>query len=109
MVSLKTIKLPLNCCIVRAIDVTKNGKPVTSLFPEKRIYTASQMPMTEAAIDSGLTRDLYVSLGEPINDREWSVRIYHKPFIDWIWGGCFLMALGGFLAITDCRYRKKEA
>ena len=65
--------------------------------------------MTEAAIDSGLTRDLYVSLGEPITDIEWSVRIYHKPFVDWIWGGCFLMALGGFLAITDRRYRKKEA
>jgi cytochrome c-type biogenesis protein CcmF len=109
MVSLKTINGPNYAAIQGQFDVTKNGKPVTSLFPEKRIYTASQMPMTEAAIDSGLTRDLYVSLGEPINDREWSVRIYHKPFIDWIWGGCFLMALGGFLAITDRRYRKKEA
>lgn len=87
-------------------DVTNNGKPVTRLEPEKRVYTASQMPMTEAAIDPGLTRDLYVSLGEPINANEWTVRIHIKPFVDWIWGGCLFMALGGFLAITDRRYRK---
>ena len=63
--------------------------------------------MTEAAIDSGFTRDLYVSLGEPIPDSRgsWSVRVYHKPFINWIWGGCVLMALGGFLALSDRRYR----
>jgi cytochrome c-type biogenesis protein CcmF len=66
------------------------------------------MPMTEAAIDLGFTRDLYVSLGEPISADEWSVRIYNKPFVDWIWGGCLLMALGGFLAITDRRYRKAK-
>jgi cytochrome c-type biogenesis protein CcmF len=63
------------------------------------------MPMTEAAIDPGFTRDLYVSLGEPVGNDAWVVRIYHKPFVDWIWGGAFLMALGGVLAITDRRYR----
>jgi cytochrome c-type biogenesis protein CcmF len=89
-------------------DVTNNGKPVTRLEPEKRVYTASQMPMTEAAIDPGFTRDLYVSLGEPINANEWTVRIHIKPFVDWIWGGCLFMALGGFLAITDRRYRKRK-
>jgi cytochrome c-type biogenesis protein CcmF len=109
LVSLKTIAGPNYAAIQGHFDVSKNGKPVTSLYPEKRVYTASQMPMTEAAIDSGITRDLYVSLGEPINENEWSVRIYHKPFVDWIWGGCLLMALGGFLAITDRRYRKKVA
>jgi cytochrome c biogenesis protein CcmG/thiol:disulfide interchange protein DsbE len=57
------------------------------------------MPMTEAAIDAGLLRDVYVSLGEPIDERAWSVRVYYKPFVDWIWGGCLLMALGGFLAM----------
>ena len=108
MVSLQTIAGPNYAAVQGQFDVSKNGKPVTTLFPEKRIYTASQMPMTEAAIDSGLTRDLYVSLGEPINEKEWSVRIYHKPFIDWIWAGCFLMAFGGFIAITDRRYRKQE-
>jgi cytochrome c-type biogenesis protein CcmF len=61
--------------------------------------------MTEAAIDSGLLRDLYVSLGEPLDGGAWSVRLYHKPFIDWIWGGCLIMALGGVLAISDRRYR----
>jgi len=61
--------------------------------------------MTEAAIDAGLTRDLYVSLGEPLDEKTWTVRVYHKPFIDWIWGGAFVMALGGLLALTDRRYR----
>ena len=69
-------------------DVTKGGKLVTRMAPEKRVYNASQMPMTEAAIDPGFTRDLYVSLGEPINANEWTVRIHIKPFVDWIWGGC---------------------
>jgi cytochrome c-type biogenesis protein CcmF len=89
-------------------DVSQDGKLVTQMAPEKRVYNASQMPMTEAAIDPGLTRDLYVSLGEPINANEWTVRIHIKPFVDWIWGGCLFMALGGFLAITDRRYRKRK-
>jgi cytochrome c-type biogenesis protein CcmF len=75
------------------------------MFPEKRLYRVQQMPMTEAAIDPGFTRDLYVSLGEPVGNDAWVVRIYHKPFVDWIWGGAFLMALGGMLAISDRRYR----
>jgi cytochrome c-type biogenesis protein CcmF len=87
--------------------VTQNGKNVATLFPEKRIYSASEMPMTEAAIDTGLTRDLFVALGEPISATEWGVRIYHKPFVDWIWGGCLLMAIGGLLAISDRRYRRR--
>ena len=80
---------------------------VTQLYPEKRTYNASGMPMTEAAIDTGFLRDLYVSLGEPIPNSSgaWAVRIYHKPFIDWIWAGCLMMALGGLLAISDRRYR----
>jgi cytochrome c-type biogenesis protein CcmF len=89
-------------------DVSQDGKVVKRMAPEKRVYNASQMPMTEAAIDPGLTRDLYVSLGEPINANEWTVRIHIKPFVDWIWGGCLFMALGGFLAITDRRYRKRK-
>jgi cytochrome c-type biogenesis protein CcmF len=87
------------------IKVTKNGRPVTTLHPEKRIYTVQNMPMTEAAIDPGFTRDLYVSLGDSVSDSAWVVRVYHKPFIDWIWGGCILMALGGALAASDRRYR----
>ena len=87
------------------VSVLKNGKRVGTMFPEKRLYHVQQMAMTEAAIDTGFTRDLYVSLGEPVGTDAWVVRIYHKPFVDWIWGGAFLMALGGILAITDRRYR----
>jgi len=87
------------------ISVTRNQRPVTTLYPEKRLFTVQQMPMTEAAIDSGVTRDLYVSLGERLRDGAWIVRVYYKPFVDWIWGGAFLMALGGIIAVTDRRYR----
>ena len=87
------------------VAVLKNDKQVRVMHPEKRLYHVQQMPMTDAAIDTGFTRDLYVSLGDPVGDGAWVVRIYHKPFVDWIWGGAFLMALGGILAITDRRYR----
>ncbi len=89
------------------VTISKNGKVVSELYPEKRQYNVSGMPMTEAAIDAGLLGDLYVSLGEPIPDSDgaWAVRIYIKPFVDWIWAGCLLMSLGGLLAISDRRYR----
>jgi cytochrome c-type biogenesis protein CcmF len=92
-----------------AVEVTRNGKPVVTLHPEKRIFRVQTNPMTEAAIDPGFTRDLYVSLGEPVdNGAAWIVRVYVKPFVDWIWGGCLLMALGGALAASDRRYRAKQ-
>ncbi|MCO6428821.1 heme lyase CcmF/NrfE family subunit [Nitrosomonas communis] len=87
------------------IDVLKNDKYIRKLHPEKRTYNASGMVMTEAAIDAGLFRDLYIALGEPLDNNAWVVRVYHKPFVNWIWLGCVLMALGGILAITDRRYR----
>ncbi|HZP92895.1 MAG TPA: cytochrome c-type biogenesis CcmF C-terminal domain-containing protein, partial [Burkholderiales bacterium] len=87
------------------ITVLEGNRRVAVLYPEKRLYTVQQMPMTEAAIDTGFARDLYVSLGEPVGDGAWVVRVYHKPFVDWIWGGAFIMALGGILAVTDRRYR----
>jgi cytochrome c-type biogenesis protein CcmF len=77
--------------------------------PEKRLYKVQQMPMTEAAIDSGIGGDLYLALGEAIDDRTWTVRVHIKPFVNWIWGGVFLMALGGGLAIADRRYRLSTA
>jgi cytochrome c-type biogenesis protein CcmF len=79
------------------------------MYPEKRVYQASGQTMTEADIDTGFTRDLYVSLGESVGDGAWGVRVYYKPFVDWIWGGCFIMALGGFLALSDRRYRARRA
>ena len=95
--------------MVGQIDLIRDGRVVRTLHPEKRIYPTSSMPMTEAAIDVGFLRDIYVSLGEPIDKARvggaWVVRVYFKPFVDWIWGGCLLMALGGLLAISDRRYR----
>jgi len=88
-------------------SVTRHGSPVTVLEPEKRIYVVQNSPMTEAAISAGLVNDLYVSLGEPLSDQAWAVRIYIKPFVQWIWAGCLLMAAGGFLALLDPRYRRK--
>ena len=89
------------------IEISRDGKSVTALDPEKRIYRVQQNPMTEAAIAPGLTRDLYVSMGEEVDGGAWIIRVYVKPFIDWIWGGCLLMAFGGLLAVTDRRYRRK--
>ncbi|OSZ67701.1 heme lyase CcmF/NrfE family subunit [Hydrogenophaga sp. IBVHS2] len=87
------------------IDVVRDGQAVATLRPERRIYTVSRMPMTEVAIDRGVLRDLYVALGEPVSATAWSVRLHHKPLVNWIWGGCLLMALGGLLAAADRRYR----
>ena len=88
-----------------SFELLRHGKVEEVLYPEKRNYDSSTMPMTEAAIDSGLTRDIYVSLGEPLEGNAWAVRVYYKPFVDWIWGGCLLMALGGIFAVLDKRYR----
>ena len=97
--------------LVGDIDLSKDGTRLRKIFPEKRFYIASSMPMTEAAIDSGILRDVYVSLGEPIDkarpEAAWAVRVYYKPFVDWIWGGCVLMAIGGLVAMSDRRYRIK--
>ncbi|MDJ0807246.1 MAG: heme lyase CcmF/NrfE family subunit [Gammaproteobacteria bacterium] len=86
-------------------QVFKEGELIATLEPEKRTYFVQTRPMTEAAIDPGLTRDLYVSLGEPLGGGDWSLRLYYKPYVRWIWLGSIFMALGGLLAITDRRYR----
>ena len=87
------------------VEVSKGAARVSVLQPEKRLYTVQNMPMTEAAIDAGFLRHLYVSLGEEVEARAWTLRIYHKPLISWIWAGCLLMALGGAFAALDRRYR----
>ena len=87
------------------ITVTRDERPVSVLYPEKRLYVVQNMPMTEAAIQPGLTRDLYVSLGDPLEGGGWLVSVRLKPFVDWIWGGCLIMALGGLFAASDRRYR----
>ena len=86
--------------------VTRGDREIAVLHPEKRAYVSGGMPMTEAGIDPGFLRDLYVSLGEPVGDKgDWAVRLYYKPYVRWIWLGGILMALGGLLAVTDRRYR----
>jgi cytochrome c-type biogenesis protein CcmF len=94
---------------VATIEVSRNGKTVATLHPQKRAYRASGQVMTEADIETRVIGDRYVSLGEPVTSDgasgAWGVRIYVKPFVDWIWGGCLLMALGGFVAVSDRRYR----
>ena len=93
---------------VRAdVEVRRGDEVIKTLQPEKRRYFSSAMPMTEAGIDSGFMRDLYVSLGEPLDDArtEWSMRVYYKPFVPWLWGGVLLMVLGGLFAALDRRYR----
>ena len=102
---------PNYMALVGDIDLMKDDQVIRKMNPEKRNYVSSSMPMTEAAIDTGFIRDVYVSLGEPIDkerpDAAWAVRVYYKPFVDWIWGGCVLMALGGAMALSDRRYRIK--
>ena len=90
------------------IDVTRNGKPEATLYAEKRFYSVARTMMTEAAIDGGLTRDLYAALGEELDDHSWAVRIYYKPFVRWIWFGGLFMALGGILCLLDPRYRSRK-
>ena len=91
------------------IEVTEDGEPVVILNPEKRRYNVKRNMMTEADIDAGLFRDLYVALGEPLNNGEaWAVRVHYKPYVRWLWLGGILMALGGLLTVTDKRYRQKS-
>ncbi|KMJ22712.1 hypothetical protein ABT73_19450 [Salmonella enterica subsp. enterica serovar Typhimurium] len=85
-----------------------NGEPEAVLHAEKRLYNTSRMVMTEAAIDGGLTRDLYAALGEELDNGAWAVRLYYKPFVRWIWAGGLLMALGGLLCLADPRYRRRK-
>jgi cytochrome c-type biogenesis protein CcmF len=104
--SLADVKGPNYDAVRGTFTVTRDGSRVALLRPEKRTYRASGMPMTEAAISRSLTRDIYVSMGEPLPDGAWAVRVHIKPFVNWIWLGCVMMAAGGFLAALDRRYRR---
>ncbi len=87
------------------VSVTRNGKEIGTLYPEKRTYLVRSSAMTEAGIDAGWSRDLFVALGDPLGDDAWSVRLQYKPLVRFIWLGAIVMALGGILAGTDRRYR----
>jgi len=82
----------------------QDGQRQATIYPEKRVYDVGKMPMTESAIDVTPFRDVYIALGEPLDETAWSIRLYYKPFVRWIWGGGFLILTGGFLALIDRRY-----
>ncbi|MDX1636309.1 MAG: cytochrome c-type biogenesis CcmF C-terminal domain-containing protein, partial [Marinobacter sp.] len=84
------------------------GEEVGRLYPEKRQYLVQRNIMTEAGIDAGLFRDLFVAVGEQVGDNAWAMRIQYKPLVRWLWLGALFMAAGGFLAIADRRYRIKD-
>ena len=83
-------------------------EPLRVLHPEKRRYLAGGQVMTETAIDAGLFRDVYIAMGEPLENGQWAVRVYYKPFVRWMWLGALIMALGGLVAASDRRYRLKS-
>jgi cytochrome c-type biogenesis protein CcmF len=87
------------------MEIARNGSPVATVFPEKRVYPVAAMPTTEAGIDYGFLRDIYLVIGDQQENGGWAVRSYFKPFANWIWGGSLLMALGGMISLADRRYR----
>ncbi|WP_088282153.1 heme lyase CcmF/NrfE family subunit [Ideonella sp. A 288] len=108
MLSMREVEGPNYAAVRGQIEVSHGGKVIAMLQPEKRIYRVQNNPMTEAAVDSNMLRDLYVSMGEQLPSGEWVVRVQHKPFINWIWAGCLIMMLGGVLAASDKRYRVRQ-
>jgi cytochrome c-type biogenesis protein CcmF len=108
LLSLKDVQGPNYNAVQGRIEVSHNGRVIAMLSPEKRIYRVQNNPMTESDVDSNLFRDLYVSMGEQLPNGDWIVRVQHKPFIAWIWGGCLVMMLGGALAASDRRYRLRQ-
>ncbi len=101
----KEVKGPNYIASQGTFIINSDDKTIGTLYPEKRFYPVQGATMTEADIDPGVFKDLYISLGEPLENGAWSVRIYIKPFVQWIWAGCIIMALGGLLALSDRRYR----
>ena len=95
--------------MVGRFDISRNGEPVTTLYPERRRYVVQRNVMTEAGIDAGFLRDIFVAVAEPVSSNAWAVRLQYKPLVRWTWLGALVMAIGGFLAIADRRYRIKDA
>lgn len=87
------------------VTLSRDGDEIAKMHPEKRIYPVAGMPTTEAALNNGFLRDIYVVIGDPQMGGGWAVRSYYKPLANWIWGGAILMALGGALSLSDRRYR----
>ena len=105
---IKNVKGPNYNAEQGQLEVYQDGEFVTLLKPERRTYLVQTMGMTEAGIDAGLFRDVYVALGDPLKDGAWAVRIHYKPFIRWVWLGAIFMGIGGVLAMLDKRYRRRK-
>jgi cytochrome c-type biogenesis protein CcmF len=108
LVGMEDVMGPNYKALQAKVEVLKNDQVIEILYPQKRRYFSSAMPMTEAAIDTGPLRDLYVSLGDPVvgDTPSWSMRVYYKPFVPWLWAGVLFMVFGGMLAALDRRYRR---
>jgi cytochrome c-type biogenesis protein CcmF len=105
LVSVDRVEGPNYLSTMATMIVEKDGREVTTLFPEKRVYPVAGMPTTEAAIDYGFWRDVYLVIGDAQANGSWAVRSYHKPFANWIWAGSILMSLGGLISLADRRFR----
>jgi cytochrome c-type biogenesis protein CcmF len=93
---------------VGVFDISYDNKKISTLMAEKRHYQVKNSVMTEAGIDPGIFRDLYVSMGESLSSNAWAVRIHVKPYVRWIWAGAIFMAFGGLLSLLDKRYRSRK-
>jgi cytochrome c-type biogenesis protein CcmF len=105
LIEVRRLEGPNYLSTMATIEARREGRLVATLYPEKRIYPAAGMPTTEAAIHYRWDRDLYLTLGDPQQDGSWAVRTYIRPFANWLWAGCILMALGGLISLSDRRYR----
>ena len=105
LTSVSQVEGPNYLSTLANISVRKGVREIAILSPEKRFYPVAQMPTTEAAIRNGILRDIYVVIGDAQVNGGYTVRVYIKPFANWIWGGALLMALGGFLSLFDRRMR----
>lgn len=105
LIDVRQVQGPNYISTMAEMQIDRNGNSVARLFPEKRIYPVANMPTTEAAIDNGVFRDLYVVIGDPQGGGAWSVRTFIKPFANWIWAGAIIMSIGGILSLTDRRFR----
>ena len=109
MKSVRNVAGPNYEAIESEVVISRNGKQVAVVHPQKRTYRVQTSPLTEAGIDAGWARDLFVAMGEPLGDGAWSMRLQYKPLVRFIWLGALVMAIGGLIGACDRRYRQKVA
>jgi len=107
MNSLRDVAGPNYQAVESEVTISRNGREITKLYPQKRVYRVQKNAMTEAGIHGGWNRDLFVAMGEPLGDGAWSLRLQYKPMVRFIWLGALVMAIGGFFAVCDRRYRQR--